>query len=82
MINADDHGLEYPEPHMGKKISEAEQMDVLIRLATKKMKDDHQMMMRKMRWQLLLIVILIAVAIAYEMWGIPFLECKWLGICR
>lgn len=76
----DDHQMEYPEPHMiPRKVSETEQLDILVRLAIKKMKDDHDRMMKKAQRQIAWLLFLVGCAIAYEVWAIPALE-KWMGI--
>jgi hypothetical protein len=64
------------------KMSDTEELSLLVQAATQKMKDDHEIMMKRARRQILWMVFLVACAIAYEVWAIPWLEVHWLGINR
>jgi hypothetical protein len=55
-------------------ISDTEELRKLVQAATQKMKDDHQVMMRRARKQIAWLLFLVACAVAYEVWAIPALQ--------
>jgi hypothetical protein len=63
-----------------KKSSFQISLESLVWLETQRMKEDHKKMMKEARKTLAWLLLLSFVAWAYQVWGIPFLEKKFLNL--